>query len=131
MFTCAISFLSLLFIMYDTTGYIVCYSNKEATEESKSDYTRLVRTWIFYMAIGWLACTSGCCKGEGFIALILSVVFAVSRLLVALPVTGFARLLQNKVIDDGLMCKLAGNISCMVKSKMSPVQEEPVKTSSE
>jgi len=119
MITCGISFLSLLFILYDTIGYITVHSNKEATEDSKSDYVRLVRTWIFYIGVGWLSCMfCPFTQGEGYIAGLLALIFSFSKLLIALPVSGISLKLQKIIIDDSLVCKLVGKFTSCIGSKM-------------
>ncbi len=115
MITCLVNFLSLAIVLYDTLGYIVVYMNKEATEESKNDYNRLIYTWVFYMSFKWLTCYLAC--GECFISGILTVVFCVARLLIALPITGISNILRKTIIDDALLCKLISKAKGVVCCK--------------
>ena len=106
--------LSLLIIIYDTLGYLVNYADKTG-EKTKTDYSRLIYTWVFYTSLKYLACCTGCTSTEFFLGNILSIVFAVVRLLVVLPVTGIRALLTTKVIEDGILNKAFASIKCCVE----------------
>jgi hypothetical protein len=108
-----LNFLSLSIIIYDTLGYLANYANKASNDKIKADYSRLIYTWVFYLSIKYLGCTTCLTDPECFLGGIFALVFAVVRLLVALPITGVRAILTKKIIEDELLCNLLAKVkSC-------------------
>jgi len=105
MLLCTLNFLSLVFLIYDTLGYVAVYMNKES-DDSKKDYNRLILTWFFYYSVRWLSCSCGCSTGEGYIAGLLYLILTLTKLAIALPITGVSKILAKTFIEDRFLCKL-------------------------
>ncbi len=106
-----LNFLSLSIIIYDTLGYLANYANKGSNDKTKEDYSRLIYTWIFYLSIKYLGCVTCLTDPECFLGGIFALVFAIVRLLVALPITGVRAILTKRIIEDDLL----GNLLAKVK----------------
>lgn len=105
-----LNFLSLSIIIYDTLGYLANYANKASNDKIKADYSRLIYTWVFYLSIKYLGCATCLTDPECFLGGIFALVFAVARLLIALPITGIRALLTKRIIEDELLCNLLAKI---------------------
>lgn len=117
------NFLSLVFIIYDTLGYIALYLNKEAKEETKEDYNRLIQTWIIYLGVKYLGCYTTCAT-ECIFGDLFYIIFSIVRLLIALPITGVAKILIKIIIQDCVPCKLFNDIKSKVASKIECAQQK-------
>ena len=111
-----INIISLLVIIYDTLGHIVAYKNYEK-EESKTDYNRLIKTWIFYAAFKTLGCCL-CSNEECFFSGLLSIILAFVKLGVALPITGVANKLCVEICDNQVLTKAVKSVVEIVKSQV-------------
>lgn len=116
-----LNFVSILVLIYDTTGYIAKYLDKE-TDVAKSDFRRLVHTWIFYASLQLLSCCLFSCECEGFFAGLFRLTSALLRLYVALPITGGASLFTTQFIDNAIISKLSKSAVEFIKAKISSVQ---------
>ena len=111
-----LNIVSLLVIIYDTLGHVVAYKNYEK-EESKTDYNRLIKTWIFYAAFKTLGCCL-CSDEECFFSGFLAIVFAVVKLGIALPITGIANKLCVEICDNQILTKGVKSVVDLVKGQV-------------
>lgn len=119
-----LNFLSLSIILYDTLGYLANYANKSSSDKIKSDYSRLVYTWVFYLSIKYIECTT-CLSDPGFyLGEMFALVFSIVRLFIALPVTGVRAVLTKQVIEDDLLYNLLSKMkSCASSSSCNQYKD--------
>lgn len=115
-----LNILSVAVIVYDTTGHVAKYLDKE-TDASKNDFKRLVHTWIFYAALQLLSC-SLCCECEGFFVGLLRLLLALLRLYVALPISGGSSLFTVQFIDNAILSNIAKSGVELIKAQVAKLQ---------
>jgi len=118
-----LSFLSTVFMIYDTVSHLAFYKKYES-EDSKKDYSRLIKTWIFFLALKTIGCTGCAHDGAGFITRMIVLILTIVRLLLTLPITKIQVEMDKLFFDQQILQKAFGFTVAIVKENINKVMNK-------
>lgn len=118
-----LSFLSTVFMIYDTVSHLAFYKKYES-EDSKKDYSRLVKTWIFFLALKTIGCTGCAHDGASFIVRMIVLILTIARLALTLPITKVQVEMDKLFFDQQVLQKAFGFVVGFAKENLNKIMNK-------
>ena len=114
-----VDLLLLTVVLYDTLGFIA-HNRKDPQNSNQQDYSRICFTWIFYLAVRSVVCSS-CTGYMGSFLYLLSIVF---KAYISLPVLHGTEKLYNVLIEQNVLRGYFEKLSTTIKDKVVEQKKE-------
>lgn len=109
-----VDLLLLVVVLYDTLGYIA-QNRKDPQKSEQHDYHRICFTWVFYLAVKSVVCSS-CTGYMGGLLYLLSIVF---KAYISLPVLNGTDKLYHLLIEQNVLKSYFEKLTSTIKDKVA------------
>jgi hypothetical protein len=109
-----VDLLLLVVVLYDTLGFIV-HNRKNPLSSNQQDYHRLCFTWIFYLAIRSLICSS--CTG--YIGSLLYLLSLGAKAYISLPMLHGTEKLYTLLVEQNVVRHYLEGLAQNLKQKVA------------